>query len=268
MSPVKEPRYFAPEYYTTYYKKAYRNKAHRKGMSLRSYKALFEGVRDELAVGEASTEYMFFKKTAKRIRVSVPQVKIISVLRNPADRAFSAYSYHLRDGRESLSFEQALNQEERRRRDRWQVGWFYKAGGFYYEQLKRYYAQFDAQNIKVILWEDLNKAPQRVCTEIFGFLGVDSQFRPDLTRANKSRLPKSVLLNRFIFKNPLITKPLKDLAPDSLYKGIAEPIKSKFYAEKKKLDLDIRKELVSLYYEDICKLEDLLDTDLTAWKTF
>lgn len=266
MSPVKEPRYFSPEYYTTYYKKAGRGNIYHEGMSLRTYQSLFEDVHKEIAIGEASTEYMFFEKTPKRISVTIPHAKIISILRNPVDRAFSAYCYHLRDGRESLSFKEALNQEEERIREHWQVGWFYKAGGFYYEQLKRYYEQFDSKNIKVVLWKDLNEAPQRVCAEIFDFLSVDVRFRPNLTRANKSHLPRNAPLNRLVFKNSSLKKPLKQLLPSSLYEGVAKLTKNFFYTEKKQMDTNIRMELVSVYYNDICKLEDLLCIDLSAWK--
>ncbi len=91
MSPVKEPRYFSPEYYTTYYKKAGRGNIYHEGMSLRTYQSLFEDVHKEIAIGEASTEYMFFEKTPKRISVTIPHAKIISILRNPVDRACCAH---------------------------------------------------------------------------------------------------------------------------------------------------------------------------------
>ena len=267
MSSVKEPRYFAPEYYTTYFKKSYRHSYSRDGMSRQDYEALFDDVRDEIAIGEASTEYLFFQKSAERISADIPNAKIIAILRNPADRAFSAYCYHLRDGRETLPFKEAIEKESWRISQRWQAGWFYKAGGAYYEQLKRYYQHFDAQNIKVILWEDLNEDPQAVCSEIFDFLGVDSQFSPDLSRSNRSLLPKSMLLNRLVFKNSTLKKPLKRLFPSSLYEALTEPIKNKFYAGKKKMDPEVKQKLVEFYQNDISKLEQLLDVDLTAWKS-
>ena len=266
MSPVKEPRYFAPEYYTTYFKRSYRHSYYRNGMSRQDYEALFDDVRDEIAIGEASTEYLFFQKSAERISAVIPDAKIIAILRNPADRAFSAYCYHLRDGRETLPFKEALEKESLRISQRWQVGWFYKAGGAYYEQLKRYYQHFDAQNIKVILWEDLNEDPQAVCSEVFDFLGVDSQFLPDLSRSNRSLLPKSALLNRLVFKNSALKKPLRHLLPNSLYEVLTEPIKKKFYGSKKQMNPELKQQLVELCKDDVSKLENLLDIDLSAWK--
>lgn len=267
MSSVKEPRYFASEYYTTYFKKSYRHSYSQDGMSRQDYEALFDNVRDEIAIGEASTEYLFFQKSAERISGVIPNAKIIAILRNPADRAFSAYCYHLRDGRETLPFKEALEKESLRIAQRWQAGWFYKAGGTYYEQLKRYYRHFDAQNIKVILWEDLNEDPQAVCSEVFDFLGVDSQFSPDLSRSNQSLLPKSAFLNRLIFKNSALKKPLKHLFPSFLYEVLTEPIKKKFYTSKKKMNPEVKQKMVEFYRDDVSKLESLLDINLTAWKS-
>jgi len=91
MSPKKEPRYFAPEYYTTFYRNAIGNLRRDKGMPLAEYEFLFDGVTDEIAIGEASTEYLVFEKSAARIKAAIPHAKIIIVLRNPVERAFSAY---------------------------------------------------------------------------------------------------------------------------------------------------------------------------------
>lgn len=266
MSPKKEPRYFAPEYYTTFYRNAIGNQHRDKGMSLAEYEALFSDVTDEIAIGEASTEYLLFEKSAARIKAAIPQAKIIIILRDPVERAFSAYCYHLRDGRETLSFEESLAHEPIRVRDKWQVGWFYLQGGFYYKQVKRYYQQFAPDNIKLILWEDLNRNPHAVCADIFNFLQVNTEFVPDLSRANQSRLPRSKFMNRCLFKNRQLKRRVREVLPKPVYESISRPLKGVFYTEKESLEPSIRKQLSDIYREDINKLEGLVSIDLSHWK--
>src|SRR4051812_43542140 len=85
--------------------------------TLDDYRQLFSDVVDERVIGEASVFYMTFPDTAEKIRDLNPEARVAMVLRNPVDRAFSAYMHTIRDGRETLSFEDALAAEDRRIED-------------------------------------------------------------------------------------------------------------------------------------------------------
>ncbi|WP_026072373.1 sulfotransferase family protein [Nodosilinea nodulosa] len=265
MSPRKEPRYFAPEYYTTFYHQAIGNLYREKGMSRQEYETLFDGVTNEIAIGEASTEYLFFEKSAERIKQAIPDAKILMILRNPIDRAFSAYCFHLRDGRETLSFEEALAQEPTREKQHWQVGWFYKKGGFYYEQVNRYYKLFEHHRIKIILWRNLNQNPRKVCAEVFEFLGVDPSFAPNFSRENASKKPRSKVLNRYVFKNRQFKEKIQAMLPEPVYSAIANPLKRVFYTKKDSIIPEVKEQLKRCYRDDIRKLEDLIKQDLSHW---
>jgi len=78
------------------------------------YADLFAGSELAVARGEVSPMYMYYPKTAGRIASDVPNAKLIAILRNPADRAFSAYVHMVRDGYEKLSFADALEAEKSR----------------------------------------------------------------------------------------------------------------------------------------------------------
>ena len=80
------------------------------------------------------------------------QVPIIIVLRNPIDRAYSGYLYQVRNGREKLSFEDALDVEEERRAANWAWGWFYVDCGLYAEQVKTYTDNFE--RVLLLLFEE------------------------------------------------------------------------------------------------------------------
>jgi hypothetical protein len=235
MSPTKDPRYFSSEYYTTFNRNAIGHQYREEGMSIEEYEALFSGVTDEIAVGEASTEYLFFEKTAERIKNTIPDAKIIIILRDPVERAFSAYCYHVRDGRETLSFEESLEREPSRENEKWQVGWFYKRGGLYYKQVKRYLEMFDWSRVKLILWEDLNQSPQKVYTDIFDFLQVNTAFVPNLSRANQSLTPRSQFINRHVFKNCRFKRQIQSILPEALHTRISRPPKKMFYNDSKNI---------------------------------
>ncbi len=265
MSPVKEPRFFSPELYEDYLKDPYRSgsKEHRSTpMSKDEYLTLFEGVSTEAAIGEASTEYLYVPKTAERIKAQLPEAKLIAVLRDPTERAYSAFCYQVRDGCEQLTFEEALAQEEERRIEmkRW-PGWHYKRVGFYYDQIKRYFELFDNAQIKIYLYEELQADSGAVVQDACRFLSVEDTFTPDLTRRNVSAIPKNMALQNLLIKdNPLKTV-VRPFIPSSLRKSI----RSQNLKKKPTLAPEIRQKLIADYREDILGLQDLIGKDLSRW---
>jgi hypothetical protein len=108
-----------------------------------AYRAQFADVRDEIAVGEASPLYLYAPHAAERIRNVVPDAKIIIILRNPIDRAYSAFLHLVRDNREChRDFALALSKERERIEAGWEHIWHYIAMGRYLEQVQRYFDAF------------------------------------------------------------------------------------------------------------------------------
>ncbi|MEL7509555.1 MAG: sulfotransferase [Cyanobacteria bacterium J06554_1] len=263
MSPEKEPRFFAPEFFTKYISGPIRKGTIRNEMEVEEYEGLFEDVTTEKAIGEASTEYIFFPETPKRIKELIPDVKLIAILRNPSDRAFSAYCFQLRDGVEPLSFEHSLHAESKRSKEYWRPGWLYQKAGFYFEQLSRYFDVFEPNQIRVYLYEDLDKRPVETLRDIFNFLDVDQDFIPDLSRKNVSALPKNFVLNRLLSnQSPLIS--LKPYLPKQLLE-LLRYVKKRNRKPKPKLSYELKTELTELYKDDILKLQTLIKKDLSHW---
>ena len=108
-------------------------------VTLEKYSELFADVKDEIAIGEASPNYLFhYESSAARIKKYVPDAKLIVVLRNPVERAYSDYLMHIRDaiGYRSLS-EQIKHSSHKS---------FILRKGFYYVPLKYYFAQFGQEH--------------------------------------------------------------------------------------------------------------------------
>jgi len=143
---------------------------HRAVFSLEEYKSYFDAVTDEKAYGESSPMYLYTPGTAERIRTAIPDVKILAILRNPIDRAYSAYTHALRDWIETAeTFEEALEKEPERIGAGWGMLWHYANAGYYYEQLSRYYKVFDPDQIRVFLHDDLSKRRRRDAEGNFPF---------------------------------------------------------------------------------------------------
>ena len=239
--------------------------------SLNEYKALFSDVTTEVAIGEASPTYIYLPHARERILHHVPNAKLIAILRQPAERAFSAYMHVRRDRREPVEdFRVALSLEEQRVAENWGPIWHYKNGGYYYEQLQPYFQQFPREQIKVIIYEEFKKNPSKILAEVFGFLNVepgfvpDISFKPNVSGLQKSRAFQSVIDTVFMRRNPL--RYLSRIMFSEKYRLIITSKVRQLNLEKLRLSDDIWQDLTSCYSHDIGKLELLLERDLSIWR--
>jgi hypothetical protein len=136
-------------------------------------------------LGEKSANYLESPEVAERIFRAVPPVKLIFLLRNPVDRAYSNYLWSRQNGLESETFERALALEEQRDRDlapnlRYARPHAYFSRGLYADHLVRFYKRFPRQQILVLRHEDLATCPERVAANFHRFLGVSEM--PGLAR--------------------------------------------------------------------------------------
>ena len=173
---VKEPSYFA---YAAAEQEANTVVSRKSVKTLTEYESLFREASRYVAIGDVSPEYMTSPIAAQAIKKSVPHARLIAILRNPVDRAYSDFLMYRRDGKEKISdFAKALEMQADRALEGDPTG-FYISTGFYGEQLRRYYEIFPASQIKVFLMEELQSDSSRTLSQMFQFLGVDSNFVPD-----------------------------------------------------------------------------------------
>lgn len=152
-----------------------------------AYERLFEGARGQRRIGEASAGYLYCPAAPARIRELLgSEVRLVAVLRHPAERAWSMYWHRRRDAEESLCFEEALEAEPDRIAAGWQLGWHYLAMGRYRDQLERFRACFSPEQLLVLCFDDLKRDPLGTLREVTDFLDLEP-FR-ELPRAeNENR---------------------------------------------------------------------------------
>jgi hypothetical protein len=267
MSRVKEPSFFlaqcrpVPENgigddWRKYYK------------TLEEYGGLFERAGKYKAIGEASSENLYHaEKVIPHIQEHLGNPKIIISLRNPVDRAFSAYTFLISENREFLSFEEGLRQEEKRRADGWRHIWLYRDAGFYFRGVKAYLEKFS--EVKVCLFDDLHKSPLSLVQDVYRFLGVDPSYIPDVSaRYKTSGIPRSRRINR-LFEEPTRLRSLvrgvgKLLLKEDGWVKWRDRLKARSYAEAR-MKPETRRYLEGVYRDDILKLQDLIGRDLSPW---
>ena len=283
MSPVKEPSYFADEIRGAALGKAFERHVRRRSLDLPQtlkdgqpvkplgwlvsdwddYLRLFQQADGETAIGEASAGYLWSETAAANIHARIPDARIVMMLRDPAERAFSQYLHQLAVGLTKSTFRQHV--EECLRGGPRELGIYYPflEIGLYYQQVKRYLDRFPRERIRIFWFEEDWRHPARLLADLFEFLEVDAGFQPDTSRKHlERRAPRWAALNYFL-KESRLWYPLRTLVPPPLRSGVRRVVFRP--GRGLKLDPKDRQFLVDYYSEDVRKLAGLLDRDLSAW---
>lgn len=151
----------------------------------------FDEVRDEKAIGEISTSYLFGEKVPKRIAEFNPEMNLVCILRNPSDRAYSNYWHSKKNGFENLDFIEAIKTADQRHAelnpDLQEVApYAYVGRGQYGFQLEHYLQHFPARQIHLIILEEFIQNQEKYWKELLDFLNVDSSFVPNFELINKN----------------------------------------------------------------------------------
>ena len=231
-----------------------------------AYGALF-AKSEASAIGEASVNYLYSETAPARIHNRLPDVQLIVVLRNPIERAYSHYLHLLRSGREPRSdFMAALDAEDERVAAGWEWSWHYRRMGRYHEQLVRYLAQFDREQLHVYRFADLKQDATGLAQTVFADLGVDPSFVPeDKGRRRATGVPKSDWFQYFL-QNPdhPIRRASRLVLPDAIRDRVLTSAKSANLT-KPPLPDPARDRLRSYYRDDIRALCKVLEQDFTDW---
>jgi Sulfotransferase domain len=153
--------------------------------------------------GEASPTYLYHPLAARRARSLVPGAKLVVLLRNPVDRAYSHYYTGIRNDYEALSFEEAIEREPARlegqvdallmdqahNRNFPHYRWSYLAMGHYAEQVEKWFEQFPRQQFLFLLNEEMDQNPDAVFRRVYEFLELPYHLLPQLTRRGAGNYP-------------------------------------------------------------------------------
>lgn len=233
------------------------------------YQALFDEAGDQSALGEATVLYLYFYNHAiKNIKKYLgEEVKIIIMLRNPIDRAYSAYSFASRTIQENKSFKEAIDSAMTRYKNNKFVSpmILYKELGLYAKMVEAYQKNFS--NVHIILFDDFISDTSKEVKKVFKFLGVTTEEvnTREVINAGGKRW-RSSLIKRVIMGDNKLKRCFKILLPNNFRFYIKECVKNLFTAEAGEIDDLVKDELRVYFKEDILKLERLIGRDLSIWQ--
>ena len=172
-------------------------------------------------VGGAYVHDIFFQKSPQRMHAHNPNMRVIAMLRNPIDRAYSAYWFARRNGWENAStFEEGLDREEARlsgrRQEQSELTYF--THGLYATQLRRFHERFGADRVHCELTEDLKSNPADVLARTLDFLSLppDTRELPTQKITNTAGIPRFLALQRVLMRDSAVKRIARRLTTNEL----------------------------------------------------
>jgi Sulfotransferase domain len=220
------------------------------------YLAQFEGASETQTLGEVSSVYLHANGVAARIKRLFPQVKIVAVLRNPAERAYSCQLWrHAYTPKELRNFDEILLNSPQILRP-----------GLYGQHLETYLSFFEQSQIKLMLFDDFQKNPHQFFQELYSFIGVESSFIPDSSQKyHVSKLKLNNLSSKLLQVGLNANQTLKSLIPKSIRSFVRETLSQRSKAPKLKMSRELRAKLIDYYYNDIVRLQELTGLNCSHW---
>jgi hypothetical protein len=255
---LKEPNYFGDHYHYNN-SKYFGPKPNALSYSINDkskYFNLFDNTNKHKAVGDVSPFYLYSKTSAVNIYNHNPNAKIIIILRNPVDRAFSHYLHLRRAQREPFnSFYKAVKAETHRIKDGWFWDYHYLSMGIYRPQLARYFNIFPAENIRLFSFSYLTKNLPSFLKDIFRFLDVNHNFTPPIGKKyNVSLSPKNAYIGKVFDTDNILKKLFNKLMSKNTKYFLKKYVYNTLYV-RPSIDPNLKIALLKFYSQDIQNIE-------------
>lgn len=240
--------------------------------SIEEYKRLFDSAGEALMRGDLSHDYLYyFERSIGNIKHHLgDQVRIVMILRDPRERAYSHYMHHIKVGiSPDSSFEKALAREEGRIRNNWSWNWHYTRASLYAQQVAAYLEAFP--HVRIYLYDDLVADAPGLMRDLFSFLGVDERVIVEAEVHNQGSDVRNRQLTGFLRRESgakeQLRKALKGIGiSDELIHQLKKRALAWNRVSKSQMNAATRTRLNALFAEDIERLEQLIERDLSAWR--
>jgi len=234
-----------------------------------------EEIREDQRVLAKSVGIAYDETAARRLREHSPNCKILIVLRDPVERAYSAYWYMRRVGWETAkTFEAALEAEEGRADEGGTVAVHcsYRARGRYEDQVARLWRIFGPEQVRVLLLRDLQAEPMVTCQSLFRFADVDPTFQPSVTeKRNASKKARSEWMSRLLTtvfqRDHVLKRALRIVVPSTFAKKVRHMIQEWNESDfsPPPMDAGTRQALAEYFESHNQSLEAMIGRSLDHW---
>jgi hypothetical protein len=234
------------------------------------YEALFDRAPAGTLRGESTPFYLSDFAAQRRLREAVPEARLVAVVRDPVDRAYSNWAHLWADGLEpEADFLTACALEDQRAAAGWARFWGYRRLGRYGEQLDHLLTLFPSEQVHVLRYRDLVDSPRAAVDAICAFLGVEQGLVDDVPSANVSTYvppsPASRVLQEAVRRGAEVGR----FFPPSLWRAASGPLlrvlRGREPRVRPELDPEDRRTLAAWFADDIRLLERLTGRSFDDW---
>ena len=236
--------------------------------SSEKYLSYFQNVKNEIAIGDASPSYINYPSEFFKIKKYLNDPKVIIILRDPINRAYSNYLHLKRERRETMSFKDAIAVEEERMKNKYSDFWYYKFNSTYYEKIIK--AKTTFSSVLILTIEELDKDPAVTMKKVYKFLGVDNSlsFKTISEKFNAGGNYKKNFVTKLFFQPSKFKNRIKRfIKPTSFLKIILMRTTSIFRIKPEKIDQNLIEQLKSYFKNDVENLKKL-DVNISNWKEY
>ncbi|SOD74853.1 sulfotransferase family protein [Jatrophihabitans sp. GAS493] len=235
------------------------------------YLRLFADAPAGTLTGESTPFYLYDQDAQRRIATTTPDARLIAVIRDPVDRAYSNWTHLWSDGLEPVAdFNEALAKEDSRVAAGYAPFWHYARVGHYGAQLKNLYELFPREQVLVLRYRELAEEPDRTIAAVCDFLGVKqhpaAKSKPDNVHPYVSPGIRQRLLSSTIRAGAAVGS----YAPPQIWRSVEGPLRSALHAgggRRPQLTVEQRRDALTRFADDIGLLEDVLGRSFDDWRS-
>lgn len=216
------------------------------------YETQFKDSTGRKAIGEITPNYLDSVVAIPRMAEIIPEARLIVILREPIQRAFSAYKLLYDKHYQGMSFVEVCK----------------KSGhiihlGLYASQMERVYKHYKKDQVKVFLYDDIQHNTLRMLSELFCFLHIDDKFKPKSIDQiyNSVAFPKA----QSFFKKARLNWLTDLVGATAAGRWIKRQVVSKGHLSAEGQDTQFMQSLKELFHDDIISLQKIIDRDLSHW---
>lgn len=198
-----------------------------------------------------------------------PDCKLIMIVRNPIDRAFSSFFYQKFRGEEVLeSFEDAVERELNSEPESLSIEKRYLARGYYASQLENIYRFFDKEHVLVLLYEDMKNCPEGLMDKVFTYLGLTPCVSLQYEKINEAQTPRSKWLARYIHAGGLLKSIFRQVTTTAFRYRLIMLLRrlNSRPAVRQEMDKRLRDDLLKHFSIENEKLANLTGFNLQEWQ--
>jgi hypothetical protein len=274
LSPVKEPKYYLtdgrPPSRSGQRGPGDAHSAQEWVWRREDYLALFDGAPPGTVRGESTPFYLYDRAAHARLAADIPGIKVIVVVRDPVDRAYSNWAHLRADGLEpEADFLAAVRLEEQRIGAGWAPFWHYRGLGRYGEQLRDLYRHVPREQVFLLRYRQLVDTPAQTLDRVCEFLGVPTGVAHTVAPENVKPFVGDTTRHRLLARAARSGAALGAYAPPQLWRRVSRPLIAALHAgraPRPPLPIEVRREVLAPLLTDIALLEELTGESFADWK--